>query len=148
MLSISIGIFAIIIIGAVFAWNSFSDYSRVLKANWDFALPSDSHYSEIYSQDSGTSFHGDGIRYHIFSYKENEPVEGMFLWQLTEQRTKFYNSYAEAADEWLDTINVPAAERPNYTECIYWYQSQEDGSEIIVFWDKDQNKLYIAESFL
>lgn len=137
-----------IVILATIAWNKFSDYSIILKMNWNFELPSDSHYSEIYSRDSGPSFHGDGIRYHIFSYKEKEPINDIFTWQSTEQKTKCYNSYSEATNQWLNQINVPTEKRPNYTECVYWHQLQDDNSEIIIFWDKTQSKLYIAEEFI
>ena len=130
------------------AWNYFSDYARVLKANWDFSLPASSSYQEIYSQDSEASFHGDGIRYHIFSYKEPEEISKMFLWQTTEQKTIYYTSYSEAANEWLNEISVPFKDRPNYGECSYWYQAQDDNSEIIIFWDKNQYRLYIVESLL
>lgn len=141
-------IFLIVVIGIIFTWKSFEDYSKTLKANWNIELPSDSHYFEIYSQDSGASFHGDGIRYHIFAYKENEPISKMFEWQSEEHKTNCYSSYSEAANEWLNEIDIPSEERPNYTNCLYWYQSQDDNSEIIILWDKKQDRLYLVESFL
>lgn len=49
--------------------NLLSDYNTTLEANWGISIPSKSHYSEIYSKDDGPSFHGDGIRYHIFYTK-------------------------------------------------------------------------------
>lgn len=143
-----IGIVAMIIIGATVAWNIVFDYSKILKANWGFSIPSESRYSEIYSKDSGMSFHGDGIRYHIFSYKKEEAINEMVMWQSTEQSTVFCGSYSEAATERLDEIDVPLEKRPNYTECCYWYQTQNDHSEIIIFLDKGQKKLYFVELFL
>ncbi len=143
-----IGSVAMIIIGATVAWNIVFDYSKILKANWGFSIPSESRYSEIYSKDSGMSFHGDGIRYHIFSYKKEEAINEMVMWQSTEQSTVFCSSYSEAATEWLDEIDVPLEKRPNYTECYYWYQTQNDYNEIIIFLDKSQKKLYFVEIFL
>lgn len=143
-----IGSVAMIIIGATVAWNIVFDYSKILKANWGFSIPSESRYSEIYSKDSGMSFHGDGIRYHIFSYKKEEAINEMVMWQSTEQSTVFCSSYSEAATEWLDEIDVPLEKRPNYTECYYWYQTQNDYNEIIIFLDKNQKKLYFVELFL
>ena len=131
-----------------YAWNHFNDYSTTLNANWGFTLPSKSHYSEVYSKDSGASFHGDGIRYHIFSYKEVISISEMFDWSDTEEKTIFNSSYQDAVTEWLNSINVPAEELPNYSECLYWYESQDDNSEIIVLWDSSRNSIYIAESFL
>lgn len=146
---ISVIIIAIaIFIGLGYAWNHFNDYSATLNANWGFALPSKSHYSEVYSKDSGASFHGDGIRYHIFSYKETEPISKMFNWNDSEEKTIFNSSYQEAVTEWLNSINVPDEELPNYSECLYWYESQDDNSEIIVLWESSKNRIYVAESFL
>ena len=72
----------------------------------------------------------------------------MFSWESAEQKTIFHDSFSEAADDWLDSIDVPTKERPDYEKCTYWYQKHDDNSEIIVFWDKAQKKIYIAESFL
>ncbi len=148
LLSISIVVPIAMIFGMIAAWNHLSDYARILKANWNFSLPSSSSYQEIYSQDSGASFLGDGIRYHIFSYKEASRIDEMVSWQTTEQSTRYYDSYSQAAEEWLNAIEVPLEERPNYGECSYWYQIQDDNSEMIVFWDKYQCRLSIVESFL
>lgn len=40
--------------------------------NWSIKLPN--LYKEIYSIDSGPGFHGDGERYNIFDYKNQEEV--------------------------------------------------------------------------
>lgn len=136
------------ITGSVCLWKHLSDYSTVLNANWGFGLLSRSHYTEVYSKDTGASFHGDGIRYHVFSYKEDGPIKEMLDWKDAEGKTIFRSSYKEAVTEWLDRIDVPADEIPNDSECLYWYGSQKDNSEIIVIWDPSKNRVYIAESFL
>lgn len=129
-------------------WNHLTDYSTTLNANWGFALPSKSHYAEVYSKDSGASFHGDGIRYHVFSYKDGEPIREMLDWSDVEGETIFCFSYKEAATEWLERIEVPTEKLPNYSQCLCWYASQRDNSEILVMWDSSKNRVYIAESFL
>ena len=163
----------IAVIGAFLYFGQSTDYSSTLKANWGFSLPADSHCQEIYSTDSGDSFLGDGIRYHVFTYKENAPVKAMFDWQTDENETSNngangsgniddgnngndnnhndsnYGGRCSAKVEgWLDDIHVPSGERPDYASCVYWYQSQDDGSELIVLWDESRKKLYTAESFL
>jgi len=137
-----------LVISITLYWCYFSDYSNVLKINWGFSLPQESCYLNIYSQSSGASFTGDGIRYHVFSCENIDSIDKMFVWQLTEQETIYHSSYSTAVDEWLDKINVPPRERPDYGDCSYWYQSQDDNSEIIIFWNIDQGKLYVVESFL
>lgn len=137
-----------IVIGLACVWGHLSDYSNTLNANWGFELPSKSHYKEIYSNDSGASFHGDGIRYHIFSYKEAEPIREMLDWSREEGETIFHYSYEEATAQWLSRIEVPAEKLPDYSQCQYWYASRRDNSEILMMWDASKNRVYIAESFL
>lgn len=123
-------------------------YSSTLEANWGISLPWKARLTEIYEKDSGSSFHGDGIRYHVFSYKYEDYIDLMFAWTPTEFKTISHGNYSEAATEWLDEIDVPEGQRPNYENCCYWYKSQEDNSELIIFWDNSTNLLYVVESFL
>lgn len=51
----------VILFGGIVIRNRLNDYSHILRLNWNLILPSDSGCSEIYSDDSGPSFHGDGI---------------------------------------------------------------------------------------
>ena len=137
-----------VVVGIALAWNRNNDYSSVIHANWGFGLPSEAHYSEVYYKDSGASFHGDGIRFHVFSYKEEKPVEEMLAWSGKEEETIFSSSYREAVTEWLNSIDVPNEKYPDYSKCLYWYGSQNDNSEIIVLWDKSSMMIYVVESFL
>ena len=73
----------------------------------------------------------------------------MFTWQSKEGKAIHSDySYSEAVNEWLNQIDVPLEVRPNYSECLYWYDSQDDSSEIIILWDKHKSSLYIVESFI
>ena len=149
ILCLAISLVIIIVLGAamLFMWKHFANYNTALKANWEISIPYKAHYSEIYSKDSGPSFLGDGIRYHIFSYKDHSYVGEMFVWGSDEQETIFNGNYSDAVNEWLDTIEVPAECRPDYSECLYWYNSKTDHSEIIILWDKGNSTIYVVESF-
>jgi hypothetical protein len=124
------------------------EYAAILEVNWGLALPAKAHYTQVYQKDSGASFHGDGIRYHVFSYKDPEPIRELLDWSDSEGKTIYYASYREAAAAWLSSIQVPAEELPDYSACVYWYASQTDNSEIILLWDAGKSRLYAAESFL
>lgn len=138
----------ILVVVCCIGWKVFSDYSRVIEANWGISLPWKARLTEIYQQDSGASFHGDGVRYHVYSYKYEDYIDLMFAWPPTKYPTTFYATTSEAAEVWLDEIAVPAEERPDYAKCSSWHKSQEDNSEIIFFWDSEQNRLYIVENFI
>lgn len=129
-------------------WNYLTDYGQIIRLNWGLILPSDSGYTEIYSKDSGASFHGDGIRYHVFDYEEEKAVDTMVEWQTTEGKARFGKTYTEAVTGWLDSILVPDSERPEYLKCSFWYQYKYGGDEMIIMLDKSRKKLYIAEFFM
>jgi len=132
----------------LFMWNHLADYNTTLEANWEISIPSKARYSEIYSKNAVPSFHGDGIRYHIFSYKDHSCVGEMLDWESDERETFFYDNYSNTVNVWLETIDVPSEYRPNCSDCLFWYDSQADHSEIIILWDKGKNALYVVESFL
>ena len=80
---------------AFMGWRVMSDYNRALNANWGFKVPWQSKYSEIYKTDSGPSFHGDGLRYHVYSYKYEDFID-------LEYRPEFANCsywYRSKADK-------------------------------------------------
>ncbi len=137
-------IFTILLCGC----SLFGDYSSTIKQNWGVVLPEESGYKQIYDMQTEPSFHGDGFRYHVFSIEDITLVENTFSWTSAQQETNFYDSYTESCEGWLDEIGVPQSERPTYSECVYYYDSQSDLSEIIMLLSKTQSKLYVVESFL
>ena len=118
-------------------------FGAALKANWGITLPSAAGSEEVYSMESDASFHGDGIRYHVLSYKDEDSIEMMLKWD-DEDGT----AHSENCESWLDRIEVPADMRPVYEGSLSWYKKQTDNSEIVVLLDKEQERLYITESFL
>lgn len=142
MAAVTLAILLAVIAATLALWGK-SDYNSVLQANWDISLPSAAKYDLIYTKDSGASFHGDGERFHIFTYLNQSPIEEMFQWKAEED----YISYSDEVDEWLDYIEVPAEHRPNYADCLYWHHRKSDGSEIIILWDQQVKLIYVTESF-
>ncbi len=138
----------VVLLVGVVGWNIVPDYSWAMDANWGISLPWKALCKEVYEQDSGASFHGDGIRYHVFSYRYEDYIDLMFAWSPVEKETIFHPSVSEAAEEWLDEIEVPTEKRPDYAACSSWHTSKRDNSEIIIFWDSEQNLLYVVEHFL
>ena len=146
-------ILLVIIVVLVTVWTIYRaiipSYSSVLEANWDIELPVKALCKEVYSEDTGPSFHGDGIRYHVFSYRYEDYIDLMFAWSGNlENRTLFYQSYSEAADIWLGELGIPQEQYPDYDSCFCWYKNEYDNSEIIIFWNPEINRLYIVEDII
>lgn len=151
-----------IFVALIFIWAIYQSivpsYSSVLEANWGIELPIKALCKEVYEEDTGSSFHGDGIRYHVFSYKNVSPIEHMvswsdvngntLAWSQTEGEEKNYQTYSEASDSWLDELDIPEEQYPDYEACFYWYRNADDNSELIIFWNPEINRLYIVENMI
>lgn len=123
-------------------------YSSVLEANWGIELPIKALCREVYKEDTGPSFHGDGVRYHVFSYRYEDFIDLMFTWRHIQSNTLHYQSYSEAADVWLSELDISKEDYPGYEDCFYWYRNADDNSEMIVFWNPEINRLYIVENII
>ena len=143
----------LIVVVLVSSWTIYRSivppYSSVLEANWGIELPIKALCKEVYEADTGPSFHGDGVRYHVFSYRYEDYIDLMFAWSGNlENETLFYRSYSEASDIWLDELDIPEEQYPDYDDCFCWYKSAHDNSEILIFWNPEINQIYILESLI
>lgn len=111
-----------------------------IRINWGLKLPSGGEL--VYEANSGSSFHGDGIRYHVFRYQEGARLAEFLPWEEPSVNR------AEKAEGFLDEIQVPVEERADFAVCLCWYDRQEDNSELYVFYDEETGTLYVVESFL
>ena len=146
-------ILLVVLVTLISVWTIYKSivpsYASVLEANWGVELPIKALCKEVYKADTGPSFHGDGIRYHVFSYRYEDYIDLMFAWSgYLENETLFYQSYSEASDIWLDELDIPMEQYPDYDACFCWYKSEHDNSEIIVFWNPEINRLYIVEDII
>ena len=127
--------------------NTNSDFADTLEANWGVVLSEQSGWKLEYHADEGASFHGDGIRYNVISYTQEDEIANMVAWCEEEGVTRRSRTYQEEITLWLDDIGVDTGYCPEYQGCKYWYQLETDGSEIILVWNAELDKVYIAESF-
>ena len=136
----------LLIVLGIAGWKLMTDYSRILDANWGLSLPQKAGCEQVYAQDDSGA-HGDGLRFHAFSYDEEQSIQTMLEWH-DDVKTLYHESCKQAVSSWLDALAVPSVQRPDYESSRYWYQSQSDNSELIILWDDDKDLLYIVESFI
>ena len=146
-------VFIALVIIWFFAYKEMTDYTNIIRLNRWIEIPKEAKYQEIYSKDSWESFHWDGIRYHVYSYEDEEEIESMIDWQKLHSEdvvipTVFYDSYMEAIINWLNELEINDEYVPLITdfESVY-YERQEDNSEIIII-KSNKKRLYVIESFL
>lgn len=143
-----ISVICFIAISLFSSCSAISSYTGVIERNWGFDIPSDASLKAVYEKDEGASFHGDGLRYHVFEYENEEPIYEMCDWSETEQEAIFYSSLKKSANRWLKQLGVDKDYYPDFSRCVHCYQTQDDNSEMIIYWDDDKNMLYVIESFL
>lgn len=130
-----------------FAYKAMNDYTNIIRLNRWIEIPKKLGYEELYSKDQWASFHGDGVRYHVYSYENEEVVESMLDWinVLETEETDFFG----LADIRLDKLDIKTKYSPIITQVIYaYYNKQQDNSEILILRNDIEKKLYIIESFL
>lgn len=124
------------------------DLADTMESNWSIVLPDESGWKEVYHADSGVSFNGDGERYHIVTYEQEDMIENMVAWSAEEGKTRWHDSYQAAIEEWISYTDAESHMHPIYDGYMYWHQEDSDGSEIIMCWNKAEAKIYIAEFFM
>ncbi|MBP3684587.1 MAG: hypothetical protein J6J12_06455 [Oscillospiraceae bacterium] len=125
-----------------------SDYLSVIEANWELSFPENAGWVLAYQTDSGPSPHGDGWRYHVYHYGQENAVAAMLPWSRDTGTTVFSESYADACESWLDEISVPADWRPDYESCQVYYAVQKDNSQLLIWWNPSDMRISVAEFFI
>ncbi len=127
-------------------FTSIRKYADCMNRNWHLNLPETD--VEIYVKDSGASFTGDGIRYHILQYDEESAdiILKSFDWEAGELNSEL----ADKMEEWLDSIDVPLEDRPKQNEWKHTtlLRKECNSDHLIMFFDEDTNQLYVVEYFL
>lgn len=124
-------------------------YAPVLRANWDLALPDACR--ETYEIDSGESFQGDGVRYHVYALEDADALAAVLEdWSGRAGQSTDENRLTEKAEEYLTELSVPTEEWPAYENCLCWFKVGENDSrdQILLLLDKEAGRLCVIESFM
>ena len=119
------------------------DYTGTVALNWDLSLPASSGC--VYEADSGSSFHGDGERYHVLEYPQGSSVETALSWQDAPPE----DSLAAEMAQLLDDLSVPEEERPDMDRCRWYTATDPDDprNQLCLLLSPSGTRLYILESF-
>lgn len=117
-------------------------YSAIITMNWSVEIPKT--YKEVYSKDSGASFHGDGERYHIFQYSNENDIIKAIDW------IDGKNTLMEAqVNKVLNILEIPIEAMPEFqADYKYYTKIKEDSSKLYFIFVTGTKKLYIIEDIL
>lgn len=119
------------------------DYTAVVELNWGLALPESRE--EVYRTDSGPSFHGDGMRYHVLQYAVGSGIESALAWKAPPVDA----DEAEAMVTLMDSLDVPDRLRPDLDRCR-WHTTEDPSDSrdhLYLLFDSSTLELYILEFF-
>jgi len=133
-------ILLLIVLIAVFSYVEINKaYAEIINMNWSIKLPS--AYKEIYSVESEASFHGDGERYHIFEYKNEEKINLSLNWENNKNL-----AMESTIEKVLNTLNISKENMPNFqSKYKYYTEEKSDSSKIYLIFVNDMKRLYIIE---
>ena len=118
-------------------------YAWTVNANWELDLPMEE--ACLYKADSGASFHGDGLRYHVLEYADTAGLETAL-----ETQTETIVPFPAGAEAILEELSVPADWRPDPAACRGFTAPHptDDRNELYLLLAADGARLYVLESFL
>lgn len=122
--------------------NEKSNYINTIESNWGISIPDE--YSRIYSIDSGDSILGDGERYSVFKYQANSQIDIEVNWE--EKKSFFIENSVSAISK---SLKVKEEYKLNFEEEYkYFYNKEEDSSEIYMILFEKSNLLYVIEDIM
>ena len=118
-------------------------YAWTVNANWELDLPMED--ACLYEADSGASFHGDGLRYHVLEYADTAGLEAAL-----ESQTEALTALPAGAEAILEGLSVPADWRPDPAACRGFTAPHptDDRNELYLLLAPDGIRLYVLESLL
>lgn len=126
-------------------WNNFlvDDHTFYLTNRWFLEIPLD--YEERFYSTSNM-FRGEGSVYIVAKYETEESIEKLDRIDWSEkisEKAKYLmeDTYSNIND------NVPAKYKPNIEENDFLYKeySKDDGSHMLLIYEKENSQLYIFE---
>lgn len=116
-------------------------YTYDIRSNWGIELPAPS--KQIYYTDDGPTWMGDGIRYHLFQYRDDKKIEKAFDWN-NEKNVSMESEIVTL----IESIDVSKEYFPDFDRRYKYFvkRSSDDSSTIYLVFFADTNQLYIIEN--
>jgi len=137
--------FLVIIIIGVFIFAVLDrHYTTTIKMNWSISLPVPT--KQLFSIDnSGDSWFGDGVRYHVFTYHESTKIIKSLEW-----KSGRYPPVEIEILKVLETIGVPEANLPDFQRNYLYYTKKDRAfiSTIYLIYFTDTKTLYVIEDII
>ncbi len=136
------GILGSFVIGTMIMLTIMILITDSFKENWGLKRPETC--KEIYYTDEGSSFQGDGIRYHVYTCSLSDEVLQWIHW-----KSGLNEAVELSVRDWLSQIEVEDSYNVPFDRDYMYLKLTEDRENRAYFiWSEEMNQLYIVESFL
>lgn len=130
-----------VVLVATFWFLSKPTYLHIIKLNWEVDLPTGCE--QLYEQDTGPSFHGDGLRYHVFAYRRAPKLEGDWL------AAPLAEADRQEVERILSKLQVDGADAPAFERVTHTLtRRQRDNSTLYMLYAADNQRLFVIEHFI
>ena len=124
----------------------FLDSKDVIYENWHVRLPEGG--KEIYYTDSGANFHGDGQRYSVYKYDNEETISNAFEWK--NKKDKNIEEEIKEVLQYLkeENVKIPEKYKIDFNK-KYKYRTKiddHDDSKLYLIYIIDEKRIYIVEN--
>lgn len=124
----------------------FNNCIDIIKENWDIQISAPTE--EIFHESSSISFHGDGERYHVFEYENEEDIINSSI-QWIDYRDNSINAKVQDIIYDLETyydVKIPEKFRPNIKDKYKFYTiSKDDNSNLYLVYIPGTSRIFVAE---
>ena len=121
----------------------FPDDAGTIAINWGVKLPDG--YTVTYETDTGSSFGGDGLRCHVFTWQDGGALEDLLSWSENDEEA------IALAKEMLTELNVPEEARPDFSACLSWHgnvREEDPRDQLVILYLPERACLWVLESFV
>lgn len=129
----------VVVVGlSTYGFINNNKYYTTIYQNWSINLPKS--YQEVYSKDSGSSFLGDGERYHVFQYENVSDIKESLVWN-SNKNTMMESEIIEITKN-LDVLDKYII---NFQNEYNYFIKYDNYSTIFLILIEETKLLYIIE---
>lgn len=122
--------------GLYFGGNVYYTSERIYEQTWNIELPDG--MKKEFEVKADNSFHGDGIRYTIYSVNETEK----FFSDFKDEKDSKIES---AVSEYLGTINITSEHQPDWEHHYTWKHIEEYENHLYMIYDLETYELFVLQ---
>lgn len=114
--------------------------------NWHVRLPEGG--KEIYYTDSGANFHGDGQRYSVYKYDNEETISNAFEWK--NKKDKNIEEEIKEVLQYLkeENVKIPEKYKIDFNKKYKYIIKidDHDDSKLYLIYISDEKRIYVIEN--